>query len=199
MSERRFFEFLGSLDAQHPRPRPDRRAILASLRRGLGKPPGTVPDVLKWVYPHLELDPSLSPERRAALEDSFFITASLFALHPVSRRDGETLGRTLGRLRKGDGSESLDKRFEALIQCERRALPAHLRQAIRLGQSYGHPVDYRQLCIDIEQWDGDDRRVQRDWARDYWNPRRSDPSPDDPAAAAESISQQASPSDITDV
>lgn len=174
----KFFEFLYQL----PDGRRDGRAILAALRQGLGKPPGSVPAVLKWVYPVLDLH--CSPDERLQREEPFLIVASLYAHHPMRRRTPENFGATLARVRDGKkGSASLDKRFEALIQCNRRELPVLLRHAVSLIRSADEAIDYEKLCEDIGLWDdepGAGRPVctqasngppQRRWARAYWHPR----------------------------
>ncbi|MCD6303327.1 MAG: type I-E CRISPR-associated protein Cse2/CasB, partial [Anaerolineae bacterium] len=82
------------------------RGALASLRRGLGSPPGSVPRMYPYVLPW-------SPANRRT-EDACYVIASLFALHPQRGGKG-TMGKSLSMVR--DPNESLEKRFVALLNC----------------------------------------------------------------------------------
>lgn len=137
------------------------RAALARLRRGLGKDPGTAPEMHALVIPWL---PTGLPRRQ---EDSFYLVSSLFASHPEPGGSGN-FGTTFGRLAAKRGSEKTEKRFVALVDSHQDDLPGHLRHAISLLASEGIPVDWRQLLADLRRWDHPDRLVQRSWARGYW-------------------------------
>jgi CRISPR system Cascade subunit CasB len=168
-----------------PDGRREGRAILAALRRGLGKPPGAVPEVLKWVYPELEV--KCRPEERVSREDPFLIVASLYAHHPVHRGAPGNLGATLAQVRAGEkGTPSLDKRFEALLQCHRTGLPVLLRHTVSLIRSADKAIDYARLCEDIARWDDPDpeNHPQRSWARAYWHPGSD---ADEPSGAAGAV------------
>ena len=54
------------------------RGALASLRRGLGRPPGTVADMYRYVVRWL---PDDAPRWR---EDAYYLIAALFAYHAVA-------------------------------------------------------------------------------------------------------------------
>lgn len=138
----------------------NKRGALASLRRGMGSPPGTIasvyPEVLPWV------------PRNSWAERNGYIIASLFAMHPDSGGKGN-LGKSFAfvKLKKPD-NESLEKRFVALLNCHLDDLPGHLRQAVSLLKGEDIPVDWQQLLFDISHWDHESRYVQQQWARDYW-------------------------------
>lgn len=146
------------------------RGALAALRRGLGKPPGTVsetfPHVLPWVP---------ATTRRAG-EGDYFLLASLFAAHPKHVRSGASLGATC---RSFAANPSSDLRFRRLIEANRDELPARLRQVIQLARSHEAAVDYHELLSHLRNWDHDDRWVQARWARDYWVPVSSEDSASD--------------------
>lgn len=104
------------------------------------------------------------PENRHA-EDSAFLVAALFALHP--QRGGEkTLGAAFAKI-SGE-SDSIEQRFNALLNCHRDDLPYHLRQAVSLLRSKDIPVNWMRLLRDVLGWEHDDRHVQRAWAREFW-------------------------------
>src|SRR2546422_2397970 len=84
------------------------RGALATLRRGLGRQPGTVPEmyplVVTWV-PNIPF-----------VENAAFLIAALFALHPQPGGQG-TLGASFARI--AETSESVEQRFVALLNCHR--------------------------------------------------------------------------------
>ena len=138
------------------------RAALAALRRGLGKPPGTVPATYPFVVPFLPAN--AGPDRVRP----YFVVASLFALHPHSCT-GESFGRTYERLKE---SPSRDIRFRALLNAGPAELSGHLRQAVSLlSASQEIPVDWEMLLNHLRSWTNPRRWVQQRWARDYWTPR----------------------------
>ena len=150
-------KFIGHLERL--RDQEDRRA-LAILRRGVNRQPGTTLEmyslVLPWGVPRYA-------------EDSAFLVAALFALHS---QDGgtKTLGHSFAEFRKKvTTEESVEQRFNALLNCHRDDLPYHLRQAVTLLKSKDVPVDWQRLLRDVLGWEHDDRYVQRDWARDFWS------------------------------
>jgi CRISPR system Cascade subunit CasB len=111
------------------------------------------PQILPWV-----------PNGKWA-EDPAYIVGSLFALHPEPGGNGN-MGTAFAMVR--ERNESLEKRFVALLNCHRDDLPNHLRQAVSLLKSKDVPINWRQLLKDILSWDHEDRFVQQQWAREFW-------------------------------
>lgn len=146
------------------------RGALAALRRGLGKPPGTAPEMFRYVVPW-------TSQLAVAEEDRFFLVASLFALHPVSCDEGN-MGDVFRSIRIAAGgadvAESLEKRFVALLNAHREDLPNHLRHAVALARSHDVPINWVRLIRDLDHWDHPDRFIQRDWARQYWGRTRAE-------------------------
>jgi len=151
------------------------RATLAILRRGLGKAPGDAPEMYRYVQPRI----AAVPERD---EDRFYLVASLFAAHQISWPAPEAesnagparrvdIGTSLRQfvVRKPDAAEGTERRFSALLQCDRTELPEHLRHAVSLLKSEEIPVQWAQLLRDIARWHYDGKPAQRQWARSYWN------------------------------
>ena len=103
----------------------------------------------------------------------YYIIASLVGLYPTlgwQHSDGKQLthlGASLALL-KDDSGDSLEKRFVALLNAHVDDLPEHLRQAISLLKSKDKPVNWLRLLRDLKQWDREDRRVQRLWAKGFW-------------------------------
>lgn len=134
---------------------------LASLRRGLGQPPGACAPMFPHVIPYLT-----EKEQQYQFAE-FCLLAALFAYHPKSTRSGN-LGSHL-RAAAGDNIDSTERRFTALLRAHRDDLHHHLRQAVGFLKSRDdEPVNWSQLCRDILDWDHPSGRVQKAWARGFW-------------------------------
>ena len=157
----RFVEYLEGLV------RNEDRAALAALRRGLGKEPGAAPEMHRHVVPR-------QPKDRLG-QDLYYLIAALFATHQGSWKaqgtsdHGRSFGASMARLKEATKSESIERRFVALLNSHRDDLPAHLRHAVSLLKSKEIPIDWPLLLYDLRSWDHPDRFVQRTWAGDFWS------------------------------
>ena len=145
----------------------EERGALASLRRGLGQPPGTVADMYRYV------EPFLGQERSGLKESAFYLVAALFALHPKSTEAGN-MGAHMAKTRSEGGEDALERRFTALLSSHPDDLPDYLRQAVSFLKSKEEPVNWTQLLWDLQSWDKRDdpkRSVQKQWARSFWGGR----------------------------
>lgn len=150
------------------------RGAIATLRRGLGKPPGSVREMDRYILPYL------LPGLKASEEEPYYLVAALFAFWYQGRDEVVTcngnLGKSLRLLVKEEAKkpgvklEDVEKRIEkhlvALLNCHRDDLPHHLRQITSLLKSKEVPVNWVQLLPDIRDWER--RGVQRAWARSFW-------------------------------
>ncbi len=147
----------------------ENRAALAQLRRGLGKPPGSVPQTYPYVVPWIQ---GISETESKA----FFLVSSLFAMHPETANDG-TLGITFFSIWKDAGqSPSIEKRFVQLLNSNVDELPGRLRHAVSLAASKKVPVNYAQLLSDLRYWNNENRWVQQKWAKQFWTPGQDERS-----------------------
>lgn len=173
-----FINYLHSL-----RDREDRGA-LAALRRGLGKPPGTVFSMAPYVEPWV----AKSSDRDRRL---YYLVATLFASHPGVKRT--TIGeeestdryqRNMGDVfasvaradkrpdeKYEDSVRRTERRFVALLNADSEDFPQHLRHAVSLAKSKGVGVDFAALLSDLRAWDSDSRWVQQRWAASFWGNR----------------------------
>jgi CRISPR system Cascade subunit CasB len=155
----------------------DNRAMLAALRRGLGQPPGTVPEVSKYIQPWL------ADDAPAYLEETYYIIAPLFALHPIAGGSGNMGTHFAALCESGrEPPSSVERRFILLLSAHPDDLPDYLRQAVSLLKSKQVPVNWQTLLKDVLDWKRRDERprtrVQRKWSRDFWRPRdKSAPVP----------------------
>lgn len=140
--------------------RPKERAVLATLRRGLGKAPGTAIEMYPYLMP-------FGPWESEWEMKSYFMVAALFASHPAPGGTG-SMGSTMAAVKSATGSESIEKRFVALLNAHPDDLYRHLRHAVSLAKSKEIPVNWGQLLRDIKDWPSTTGIVQRRWARDFW-------------------------------
>ena len=156
------------------------RGALAALRLGLGKEPGSVPEMYRHVEPFL----SGAGQQQS---DAAYLLASLFGLYsvvwekPAEAPWNTSFGWSLNRIRLRDGGaeedEGVARRFTAMLGCDREALSNHMRQLVSLLHSRADDaqIDWERLYWDIVDWDDIDRRVQRRWAEAFWRGRPEPP------------------------
>lgn len=135
------------------------RATLAELRRGLGKDVTYLLAHVGWLFAGI-------PDY--GLDDAALI-AALFASHPKPGGDG-SLGSAFRQLCQRTESESIEKRFVALLDSDREDLPDRLRHCVSLLKAKDKeiPVGWWQLLTDLQRWNYDSRWVQKKWSRDFW-------------------------------
>ncbi len=111
----------------------------------------------------------------AQQEEDYFLVATLFPLVVHSSQVG-SLGVTLRHIRqiRSGSSEgqinSLDRRFQSLLDSDREQLAFRLRQAVRLiAADRDHAaLNWEQLLLDLLNWEHPNHLVQLRWARDYF-------------------------------
>ncbi len=166
-------DFIARLTRLADQEHPD-RASLAELRRCLGQNLGRALYRVGALF--------VGVDDGGDLEDAMLV-AALFASHPMSST-GVNLGAAFGELKDRTGSDSVEKRFVALLDGEREDLPGRLRQAVSLLKSREIGLDWGQLLADLRRWNYPSRRVQRVWARAFWQERRPE---EVPTAAAPAV------------
>ncbi|HNW31406.1 MAG TPA: type I-E CRISPR-associated protein Cse2/CasB [Caldisericia bacterium] len=149
------------------------RAGLATLRKGLGKEPGTVTEMYKYVYSRIPGQTNLFDEK------IYFLTASLFALWHQGKQKLEKdfegdFGKTFRQISKNSESESIKERFTAIINSHFDDLPNHLRHAVSLAKSKDVPVNWSFLLEDLKWWNNDDKRVQKKWMKSFLQEERTE-------------------------
>lgn len=157
----------------------DDRAALAALRRGLGKPPGTAPEMWPVLLPYL---PEEIPRR---VLDRCLLIASLFAANPEpwnganapwARNLGASLRRFDDALPRGDPNEKaptpgVQRRMMVLLKSDEAELPDRLRHSVGLLKAGEVPIHWGQLLTDLGRWSIPERPVQRAWAKSFWGGR----------------------------
>ena len=147
------------------------RGALAALRRGLGQRPGEAPEMFPYIVPFLPSPASYQ------LENAFYLTGSLFALHPVNTAQGN-MGNHLAACVTGENDrEAIERRFVALLNSHIDDVGGPLRQTISYLKSREQPVNYSQLLDDLIHWSHPVCYVQRNWAAGFWA-RRVEANPE---------------------
>ncbi len=149
------------------------RAALAALRRGLGQPPGHAPEMHPYVVRFLPNNAN------NWVEQSYYLVASLYGLHP-EKGTGENLGHHFARTLDPDPekNKAIERRFTALLTAHPDDLHFYLRQAISFLKAKEVNVNWHQLMHDVLNWGNPYRQpdVQKRWARAFWGRRDADES-----------------------
>lgn len=149
------------------------RAALAALRRGVGKPPGSVPEI--WQH---TLADAYADERR---ENAIHIALTHWALHqqskalPMHRADrsfGQALRLLASRQDRGQPQSTPAYRRMMALAASRdlAAVTTHARGLIGQLRGEGFGFDYARWADDLHriQLPGGAARVQRQWGQDFY-------------------------------
>lgn len=79
----------------------------------------------------------------------------------------------MAKARSEGGEDALERRFTALLAAHPDDLPDYLRQAVSFLKSKDVPINWNQLIWDLQKWNDEDRRIQKEWARSFWGGRQS--------------------------
>jgi len=155
-------------------------AALARLRRGAGKQPGELLDILEFT---LDDDFFVGRSDAGASIDEYaaHVALTLFALHQQSKsqpmhKSGVGLGSALRRLADGpDIPEPVQHRFRVLGTADGVSeLVHHLRGAVALLRANDIALDYGLLADQLVAWHWTDgpNRVRLRWGRDFYRTDR---------------------------
>ena len=156
------------------------RAMLAKLRRGIGKPPGSMPEL--WPVTLDGLPEPLAGKTGGPTKGEWavYTALTLFALHQQGKelkgkpmcREGESLGASVHHLIKSDDDEArVKRRFDAAATSQGpEEFAHHLRGLIQLLKSEDIPLDYPALAEDLFLFQFPEARdsVRLRWGRDFY-------------------------------
>ena len=148
------------------------RGALSALRRSLSFDPGAFWQAYRYVERFVGRDRHADDPFRRAL----YLTAGLFALHPENSAKASfaaAVGTSARQRKKQRQSDSVERRFVALLDAEPESLPNMLRQAVSLLAADGLALDYAHLLDDLSRWlnpFGQEARdsLRQQWARDFY-------------------------------
>ena len=156
-------------------------ALLANLRRGVGKVPGEIPEILGSILedlPEEYLSESGYPTRE---EWTVYTSLTLYALHQqgwsisVNTKEKTSVGKALAILAGRDGDiNALERsytRFKILASAKDiRELSYYLRGIIQLLRSKGIMLNYEILAGDLYDFQDEEKRSRLllRWGQDLY-------------------------------
>lgn len=157
-------------------------AILAELRRGLGKAPGTLPGLWEWTLEGLPEELKSRSDQPTNAEWAIHICMTLYAFHQQGRSPaGESMNKNIISLGKavsllaGNQQEDRDryqKKLEMLTKTDSiEMMAALLRQIVAQLRGGGIPLDYPALAGDILAFQFEESRlnVLLKWGQDFYS------------------------------
>lgn len=156
---KRFVDWLESLRRGSSWP-----AARAALRRSLAFRPGAYPPAMPYVEPFVQHEGEEGWKRNA-----YYLVASLYALKDGEHGTGRSLARALYEAQKQRDSQSIEKRFLALLDADEDQIAYRLRQAVLLVEG---KLDFGQLLDHLVSWFHPDRWVQARWAREFYGAKQ---------------------------
>lgn len=152
---------------------------LSKLRRCAGMDPWN-PDVLKVVAPFL---PTVEGWQREVELTRLAAIATLYAAHAANRTrkapcvTGTTLASVMARVAaKGDSHASvMDRTMRQIAYSDtvETLWRGPLVRAVQRIASEGLGIDWFRLARDLSAWRDPAKRIQKNWATDYWGSRRA--------------------------
>jgi CRISPR system Cascade subunit CasB len=154
---KRFLEWLEALKGKKAW-----RPARAALRRSLAFPPGAYPKAMPYVEPFVR--------EEGWKREAHYLVAALYALKDGAHQEGRTLARALKE--KARESDSVEKRFLALLDADRDQIAFRLRQAVALVEG---GLDFAQLLADLEVWfNSEGLWVRARWAKEFYGTEASE-------------------------
>lgn len=135
----------------------------AALRRSLAFDPGTYPPAMRYVEPFVQ--------EEGWAREAHYLVAGLYALKDGVHQEGRTLAQALREAMKERKSESIEKRFLALLDADRDQIAFRLRQAVGLVEG---GMDFARLLDDLLGWFHPDRRAQARWAGEFYREEKAE-------------------------
>lgn len=143
--------------------------VRAVLRRSLAFEPGQyVP-----AYPYVE--PFVKNEGNSWRREMHYLVAGLWAVYVREERSKAkmAIGSACQALYLAkDKSPSIERRFITLLDSDQGQLPHRMRQMLALLKEY--PINFEALLAGLLYWNGDRKRTQNAWARDFYKNLQDD-------------------------
>lgn len=159
------------------------KAVLANLRKSIGKPITQTVDIWAFVFekmPENFLSKNGEPTRE---EKAIITTLQLYALHKQGLNENvndmtaekryENIGTALKNLRHEDDKKAIDRRFNTMItSCEFSEITYYLRQMIKILKSRSNcKINYAKLAEDLSNLQDKYKfeKVRFNWAQSYYS------------------------------
>ena len=156
------------------------KATLAKLRRGIGKTPGSVPELWDATLNGLSEDLISKDGNPTRGEWAVHVALTLFALHQQGKdlkkqcmsRDGAYLGIAVRHLVQSEEDQNrIKRRFDSAVTSDSmEEFSHHLRGLIQLLKAGDIPLDYPALAEDLYRYQFPDQRdfVRLRWGQDFY-------------------------------
>jgi len=163
---------------------PWQTAMLAKLRRGIGKEPGELPEL--WEVTLDSLPGELLSARGEASRGEWAVhtVLTLYALHRQGKNasmncKGVSLGKAMAQLRTAENEESLKRRFDAVLTSKDfTEIARHARGVVQLLKAADVRLDYPKLACDLYLFQSTNthtkNKVRLRWGQDYYRLKRDD-------------------------
>lgn len=160
------------------------RGILAKLRRGIGKYPGSIPELWSITLDGLPENLSRKSDEPTFGEWAAHTALTLYALHQQGKdlkqncmsKEGEFLGTSLRKLVIDESDEKrVKRRFDAAATSDSlEEFSHHLRGLIQLLKAEDIPLDYPELATELYRFQFSESRdsVRLKWGRDFYRFRK---------------------------
>lgn len=161
------------------------RAILAKLRRGLGKAPGDLPELWDFTLENLPEALLSKDEKPTRGEWAVHVALSLYAyhqqgkdikgntMHSLSKEQRHSIGAASRRLifHAEKDATAIKRRFNVLATSDSlQELAHHLRALVGLLKANDIPLDYVQLAAELYLFQNPNRRsgLRLRWGQDFY-------------------------------
>lgn len=157
-------------------------ATLAKLRRGIGKEPGSQPNLWEWTLDGLPENLQGNDERPSFGERAVHSALTLFALHQQGKEiktkcmsePNVTLGGAMREIirRDPDREAAIKRRFTATVTADSyEELVWHLRGLVQLLRTEDIKLDYPSLAGELFDFQFPERRdrIRLRWGRQFYS------------------------------
>ncbi|AYY15311.1 type I-E CRISPR-associated protein Cse2/CasB [Actinobacteria bacterium YIM 96077] len=190
---------ISKLQREYLEGRPAARAELARLRRGLGKPAGSVPEIWETTIGAVPEQLAGTDEHASRAEQAAHAALTLYAVHQQSRQDamhvpGTSFGRAVRYLasRPEVSEDAVERRFMAVATAETiDEILVHVRGLVTQLKACSIGLDYAAFADDIHGLltPGWATGVRLTWGRDFHRvhvPSSSETADDAPSTSTDS-------------
>lgn len=166
-------------------------AQLATLRRGVGKEPGSQPQLWDLTLANLPIALQGTDSRPSVGERVIHTVLTLFALHQQGSdidiayvsESGISIGKAVRQMVKQNPQreEAIKRRFTVAVTSDsNEELAWHLRGLVQMLRSNGLMLDYPRLARELYRFHFVDRRdsVRLNWGRDFYRNTVAEPVSD---------------------
>ncbi|NLB53940.1 MAG: type I-E CRISPR-associated protein Cse2/CasB [Syntrophomonadaceae bacterium] len=162
------------------------KAMLAKLRRGIGKQPGELPELFEILFMDMPEELYGKGDEPSYAEWALYTSLTLFALHqqgkerPMSvggivdgKNIGKSFGAAIGTLVKQDKEReiAIKRRFDAVLTSnEFTEFAYHARSLIQLLKGGDIALDYPRFATELYwyQFEETRNRIRLRWGEDYY-------------------------------